>query len=91
LDFKSRLINILKGGAFKLLVKKLFGSAVFAGPKAWLLKFVYDYLFDEFAEPLIKYSFRRMGYVYNVQRGKILVKKMRGATGDEWRDLAGRV
>lgn len=88
---KNKIIAFLKGEGFKFLVKKLVGSAAFAGPKAWLIKFIYDYLFDEFAEPLMKYGFRRMGYAYDVQRGKILLKKVNDATGDDWRDIVNRV
>lgn len=76
---KSALIKWLKGEAVKLAIKKILGSAMAGGFKVWVIKFVVEELFEEIAEPLIKYAFRRMGYLYNRERGKILVKRLNDA------------
>lgn len=83
---KSATIKYLKGEAVKIALKKILGSAMAGGIKGWLIKFIVENLFEELAEPLIKYAFRRMGYLYQRTKGEILVKKLRKAQNDNDQD-----
>lgn len=56
------------------------------GFRAWLIKYIVTELFEEIAEPLIKASFRRMGYLYDRAGGKIQVKKLNEAREDNNED-----
>ena len=73
---KKIVIDILKGQAIKFALKKILGSAIIGGPKAWIIKFIVTELFEEVAEPLIKLAFRKMGYAYNKVQGEVFVKKL---------------
>ena len=79
---KVALIEQLKGAAVKAALKKLLGSAVMGGPKAWVIKYVVTELFEEIGEPLIKAAFVKMGYLYDRVEGKIIVKKIQDARED---------
>jgi len=73
---RSLVISFLKGEAVKLALKKLLGSALLGGFKVWVIKFIVTELFEEFAEPLIKYAFRNTEYQFNRVKGKMIVKKL---------------
>lgn len=79
---KKILIEQLKGAAVKAALKKLLGSAVIGGPKAWIIKYIVTELFEEIGEPLIKAAFIKMGYYYDRVEGKIIVKKIHDARED---------
>ena len=63
--FKPALISYLRDTAVKSVLKKLLGSAVIGGPKAWIIKYVATELYDEVAEPLLKALFTELGYIYD--------------------------
>jgi len=89
---RDKLIEHLKGKAVKLALKKILGSAMAGGFKAWLVKYIVTELFEEIAQPVINYGFRKFGYQVEVYHGKKLLKKIQNAENDDdWRDLAGRV
>lgn len=79
---KKIIIEQLKGAAVKAALKKLLGSAVMGGPKAWIIKFIVTELFEEIGEPIIKAGFTFMGYQYARIEGKIIVKKLEQARED---------
>lgn len=85
---KAAILNYIKGAAFKAAlqnlvkaaIKKVFKSASFGGIKGWLIKvFVKEVLIDKAIEPGVKAAFREAGYIYNVNRGKILISKLNRA------------
>lgn len=83
--FKKYLIDFLKGSAIKFALRKILGSAVMGGFKAWLVKFVVTELFEHVAQPIILLSLRKGLLFYDKQKGKIQVKKIAKAKeeGDE--------
>lgn len=92
---KKTLIEQLKGAAVKAALKKLLGSAVAGGPKAWIISFITKELYDEFAEPLIIYALGKVGYVYSKVEGRILIKRLEEARenndADAYNDAADDV
>ena len=44
---KSALITYLKDKAVKTALKKLLGSSIMGGPKAWIITYVVTELYDE--------------------------------------------
>lgn len=88
---KQLILNYIKGAAFKAalqnavktLLKKIFKSASFGGIKGWLIKiFVKEVLIDKAIEPGVKAAFREVGYIYHVNKGKILISKLNQAQND---------
>lgn len=77
--FKEQLIKFLKGEAVKLALKKILGSAVIGGPKAWIIKFIVTELYEEIGEPLIRAGLNQIGYYYDKIDGNIQVKKLEKA------------
>ena len=77
--FKDWLIPFLKGAAVKAALKKILGSAVMGGFKGWLIKYVVTELYEEVAEPLIKMALNHAGYLYDRQKGKVLIKRLENA------------
>ena len=60
------------------------------GFKAWAIRFVVEHLYDEVAKPLILLSFRKVGYVYHVEKGKHILRKIENAQDrDDWRTSVG--
>lgn len=76
---KAAIIKYLKGAGIKLALKKILGSAIMGGFRAWLIKFVVTELFEEIGEPLIKAAFVKLGYYYDRIEGKIQVKRIEDA------------
>lgn len=84
---KEKVIAFLKGSAVKFAIKKILGAALTGGFKVWLIKFIVTELFEEIAEPLIKLSFRKVGYYYHVKEGAHVLEKIEDAESrDDWRD-----
>jgi len=69
-------IDMLKREAVKSALVKLLGSAALGGIRAWAIKFVVENMFEQIAEPIIRASFIKLGYMYNRVEGEILVKKL---------------
>lgn len=72
-------IDLLKREAVKSALIKLLGSAALGGVRAWAIKFVVENMFEQVAEPIIRASFIKLGYMYNRVEGEILVKKLNKA------------
>lgn len=72
-------IDLLKREAVKSALIKLLGSAALGGVRAWAIKFVVESMFEQVAEPIIRASFIKLGYMYNRVEGEILVKKLNKA------------
>jgi hypothetical protein len=77
--FKKALIEFLKGSAVKLALKKILGTAAMGGVKGWLIKLIVTELFEEIAEPVIKYLIRKGALAYDKAEGKIKIKKLERA------------
>jgi hypothetical protein len=76
---KTFILEQLKGAAIKAALKAFLKSGAGLGFKEWLIKFVAEELFEEVAEPVIKYVFVRAGYEYRRHEGNILVKRLQRA------------
>lgn len=60
-------------------LKKVLGSALGGGIKVWLVKTIATKLFDEVAAPVLRLAIRKGYLFYDIQRGKILIKKVMDA------------
>ncbi len=80
----------MKGQALRLALKKILGSAVIGGPKAWIIKFIISELFDEIGEPLIRAGLNQIGYYYDKIDGNIQIKKLKDARGKNDADAYNR-
>lgn len=85
-EIKLRLINWLKGEAVKFALKKLLGSAMMGGFKAWLIKFIVETFFEEIAEPVTKAVLIKGEWAYHRVEGSVLVKKLETAIEDHNED-----
>ena len=77
--FKKYLIDFLKGSAIKAALRKILGSALMGGFKAWLVKFAVTELFEQLVQPIILLSIRKGLLFYDKTKGKIRVKKIKKA------------
>lgn len=57
-------------------LKKLLGSVLAGGLKAWIVKKIAGKLFNELGKPLLQLAIRKGFLLYDVREGKILVKKI---------------
>jgi len=80
--FKTITIQYLKSAAVKAALLQFLGSTIAGGWKAWIIKFIVTELFEELAEPLVKYFFRKIGYVYDRIEGEIKFKRIEKARED---------
>lgn len=76
---KTKLIEHLKGAAVKAALKKILGSAAMGGVKGWIVKFIVTELYEEIAEPVLKYGLNKIGYAYTKLEGKVIVKRLEEA------------
>lgn len=81
-EILRRLIDLLKREAVKSALVKLLGSAALGGIRAWAIKFVVENMFEQVAEPIVRASFIKLGYLYNRVEGNILVKRINKAKED---------
>lgn len=73
------IVELLKSAWVRMILLKMFGSAISGGYKAWIAKVIVEYAFDELALPIIKLAFRKMGYVYHRAEGQIIFKRIEQA------------
>ncbi len=78
-NLKTIVIKYLKSAAIKAALLQFLGSTIAGGWKAWLIKFIVTELFEEVAEPLVKYFFRKIGYVYDRVEGEIKFNRIKEA------------
>lgn len=83
---KEHATSFLKQSVVKAALKKFLGSAMAGGIKGFIITFIVEELFETIAEPIIKLSFRKLGYVYDRVGGEIKVTKLRQARQDGDRD-----
>lgn len=89
---KAALITFLKDTFVKTALKKLLGAAASGGVKTWIIKYIATELFEEVAEPIMKATFRKVGYIYEVSKGEHILKKVKNAKdSDSWHDATGSV
>jgi len=73
MGLRDYLIDLLKRATVKAALKKL---VLVGGIKAWLVTFLVEECFEEVAEPVVKYFFRKIGYAYNRAKGEVTLKKL---------------
>jgi hypothetical protein len=76
--FRDQLTAYLKQGAVKMALLKFLGPAA-AGWQVWLVSFIAEELFEEIAEPVIRLTFRKAGWVYNRIEGEVTLKRIEDA------------
>lgn len=83
--FKVQILNWLKKEATEKLLEELIKKPWMVDIRTWFIKFAVEKLADYVIKPAIDYFFRKMGYLYEVQDGKHLLKKIaNSADVDEW-------
>tara|TARA_R110000868_G_scaffold87034_5_gene243676 strand:+ start:12997 stop:13329 length:333 start_codon:yes stop_codon:yes gene_type:complete len=78
------IIKFLKEKTITYALKTLLKSST--GFTGWLVAYVAENLFEEFAEPLIKKAVRGVGYIYLKVEGKVIIKKLEQAQGNNDED-----
>jgi hypothetical protein len=76
---RAIVIEVLKNAWVRMILLKVFGAAISGGYQAWIAKLIVEYAFDTLALPIIKLSFRKMGYVYHKAEGQIIFKRLEEA------------
>lgn len=74
------ILGHLKGEAVKRALVALIGSS--AGFKAWVLSFLLDFAFDRVVVPLINLLIDKGQLLYDIQKGRLVVKKYKKAKED---------
>jgi hypothetical protein len=84
-NLKSPLLSFLETHAVKFALKKLLGSLLVGGFRAWAIKFIVENLFEELAKPVIDLAFRKVGYAIEVTNGTYVLAQINASsTVDEW-------
>lgn len=80
-------------GICKIILKYILKNFISVGGlKGWLIKLVITEFYDEIAEPLIKLSMRKAGYIYEVNQGKHLLLEIENAeNSDAWHDAINKL
>ena len=60
-------------------LKKALGSAIMGGFKAWLVRLITTKLYDELAKPIIELAIRKGYLLYDIKKGKLLLKDINRA------------
>lgn len=81
-SLKSKIFKFLGGELTKLALKKILGSAAMGGFKAWAIKFAVEYLYEEYAVPMMQYLIRKGQLYYDKEKGEIKYKKLEEAKKD---------
>jgi len=83
-SLKTPLIKFLKSKGIKFLLKKLF---IVGGFEVWIVTYILEELFDEFAKPFMEHYFRKHNLRYNIQDGEHKLERIENAENDnDWRD-----
>ncbi len=77
--FRMRLTEYLKSAVVKAALLKFLGKAIATGWQGWLITFVAENLFEEIAEPIIRESFRKAGWLYDRIEGEVTLKRIKDA------------
>lgn len=90
--FQNKIVDFLKDKLVKLALKKILGSAVMGGFKAWLIKFVVTEVVEKSDEYIIEPLFQKLGFYLDRQEGKTIYRRLEDAqTDDDWYDSANDV
>ena len=82
---KLILVDFLKKELVKQALIDLVKSEAFLGVRTWVVKTIVTHLFDEVAKPIIDLSFRKLGYVVEVKKNEILLKKIQNSADvNDW-------
>ena len=87
----ATVVAYLKGRAVKLALKKILGSAVAGGFKAWLIKFAVEELVDEVGIPVVNAGIVEVKFYFDKKNGEkvsIKIEKARESGSDEDYDNA---
>lgn len=88
--FKTIVVNTLKSKVVTLALTSFLGSAALGGFRAWLVQYIVTELYDVVAKPIILFSFRKVGYTYEVIKGEHILRRIENADEiDDWRDAIG--
>jgi hypothetical protein len=79
---RGTIIELLKVAWVRTILLQIFGAAISGGYQAWIAKLIVEYAFDTLALPIIQLAFRKMGYVYHREEGKIIFTRMEEAKRD---------
>ena len=92
---KEILIKLMKDNFVKIALKKLLGSVAAGGFKAWIVKYIATELFEEVAEPVVRFLVRKGQLVYDKRSGNIMISKVRRAidenNDDDYWDAIGSI
>jgi hypothetical protein len=84
---RSTILYFLKGEFVKLLIKKILSMAYTGGFRGWVIKLIAEELFEEIAEPIIRYSFRKAQRGFDVIDGELVIRRFNNAEDvEDWRD-----
>lgn len=78
MKLKNKFFELLKREAINKMVFSLLGKSV--GIKAWLIKGLLEYGFDEIVKPLFNLAVRKGWFFYDAQKGKLIAKRMDDAS-----------
>jgi len=78
-SLKDILFKWLKGKSVKLALKKILGSAVMGGVQAWVIAYIIEYLYDEYAIPMMNILINKGLFYYDSSQGKVTYKKLEDA------------
>lgn len=76
---RAFILNYAEKFFVDFALKKILGSALGGGFKVWLVKTIATKLFDEVAAPILRAAIRKGYLFYDIQQGKILIKKVMDA------------
>lgn len=77
--FQDWFVQLLKGQAVRLALKRILGTAAATGPWAWLVTFIVVELTEEIAEPFVRLYFRSVGYNYYRRDGERILERIERA------------
>ena len=78
-SLKDILFKWLKGKSVKLALKKILGSSVMGGVQAWVIAYIIEYLYDEYAVPMMNILINKGLFYYDSSQGKVTYKKLEDA------------
>ncbi len=80
---KSVLLSIIKDAVVNNVTRAMLATLGTSAPFVWLSAFVSKHFYNEIMEPLVKIGLVEVEYVYHKAEGKILIKRLEGASNAE--------
>ncbi len=82
---KKQIFKFLESALLKAFLRKLVISST--GIQGWLVSFVFSELFEKIAIPVLNLAIRKGELFYDMQKGKIQIKRLEHAKDiDEYND-----